>query len=67
MSLQDTWNGELPFGGQAKQVALCQDAQNHLELYYIGTGGRLYQNTQMPYGKEINLIDVAGVCWHFVA
>ena len=21
---------------------------------------------QMPYGKESNLIDLAGVCWHFV-
>ncbi|HCW08849.1 MAG TPA: hypothetical protein DGG95_15950 [Cytophagales bacterium] len=22
--------------------------------------------TQQPYGKEVNLIDIAGVCWHFV-
>jgi hypothetical protein len=22
--------------------------------------------TQQPYGKELNIIDVAGVCWHFV-
>jgi|GEM_PF-198652 len=21
---------------------------------------------QQPYGKEVNIIDVAGVCWHFV-
>lgn len=21
---------------------------------------------QQPYGKEVNLIDIAGVCWHFV-
>jgi hypothetical protein len=20
----------------------------------------------MPYGKEVNIIDIAGVCWHFV-
>lgn len=19
-----------------------------------------------PYGKEVNLIDIAGVCWHFI-
>jgi hypothetical protein len=29
-------------------------------------GIRLGKITQMPYGKEINLIDMAGVCWHFV-
>lgn len=22
--------------------------------------------TPQPYGKEVNIIDVAGVCWHFV-
>jgi hypothetical protein len=22
--------------------------------------------TMQPYGKEVNLIDMAGVCWHFV-
>ena len=22
--------------------------------------------TQQPYGKEVNVIDIAGVCWHFV-
>ena len=22
--------------------------------------------TQMPYGREVNIIDIAGVCWHFV-
>jgi hypothetical protein len=21
---------------------------------------------EMPYGKEVNMIDCAGVCWHFV-
>ncbi|CAN5231454.1 hypothetical protein BH11BAC5_BH11BAC5_52800 [soil metagenome] len=21
---------------------------------------------QRPYGKEVNIIDIAGVCWHFV-
>ncbi|HET6254494.1 MAG TPA: hypothetical protein VFE32_10490 [Puia sp.] len=22
--------------------------------------------TQQPYGKEVNIIDIAGVCWHFI-
>jgi hypothetical protein len=22
--------------------------------------------TEQPYGKEVNIIDIAGVCWHFV-
>jgi hypothetical protein len=29
-------------------------------------GIRVSQPKQMPYGKESNLIDMAGVCWHFV-
>lgn len=29
-------------------------------------GIRIGKVTQQPYGKEVNLIDTAGVCWHFV-
>ncbi len=29
-------------------------------------GIRISKITQQPYGKELNLIDIAGVCWHFV-
>ena len=29
-------------------------------------GIRLGKPAQMPYGKEVNIIDPAGVCWHFV-
>lgn len=29
-------------------------------------GIRIGQPTQQPYGKEVNVIDKAGVCWHFV-
>jgi hypothetical protein len=25
--------------------------------------GKVYE---MPYGREVNIIDIAGVCWHFV-
>jgi hypothetical protein len=21
---------------------------------------------EQPYGKEVNIIDIAGVCWHFI-
>lgn len=27
---------------------------------------RVSKITQQPYGKEVNVIDLAGVCWHFV-
>ena len=27
---------------------------------------RIGQLTPQPYGKEVNIIDIAGVCWHFV-
>ena len=29
-------------------------------------GIRLGNPTDMPYGREVNIIDLAGVCWHFV-
>jgi hypothetical protein len=29
-------------------------------------GIRITKPTMQPYGKEVNLIDMAGVCWHFV-
>ena len=29
-------------------------------------GIRISLPNQMPYGKESNIIDMAGVCWHFV-
>lgn len=27
---------------------------------------RVSEVTQQPYGKEVNIIDIAGICWHFV-
>lgn len=30
-------------------------------------GIRLSKPTDQPYGREVNLIDLAGVCWHFVS
>ena len=29
-------------------------------------GIRIVKPTMQPYGKEVNIIDKAGVCWHFV-
>lgn len=29
-------------------------------------GIRVGEVSQQPYGKEVNIIDIAGVCWHFV-
>ncbi len=29
-------------------------------------GIRIGAVSQQPYGREVNLIDIAGVCWHFV-
>ena len=29
-------------------------------------GIRLAKPAQQPYGIEVNIIDIAGVCWHFV-
>jgi predicted lactoylglutathione lyase len=29
-------------------------------------GIRIGEVTNQPYGREVNIIDIAGVCWHFV-
>lgn len=29
-------------------------------------GVRLSPPAKVPYGREVNMIDLAGVCWHFV-
>lgn len=29
-------------------------------------GIRIGEITPQPYGREVNVIDIAGVCWHFV-
>jgi hypothetical protein len=29
-------------------------------------GIRIGEVSQQPYGKEVNIIDMAGVCWHFI-
>jgi len=29
-------------------------------------GIRISKPTEQPYGREVNIIDIAGVCWHFV-
>lgn len=29
-------------------------------------GIRINKPVSQPYGKEVNLVDLAGVCWHFV-
>ncbi len=29
-------------------------------------GVKLREPTDFPHGREVNLIDIAGVCWHFV-
>ena len=29
-------------------------------------GIRITKPAKQPYGIEVNIIDIAGVCWHFV-
>lgn len=38
-------------------------SQNQLTVKF---GIRISEIKQQPYGREMNLIDTAGVCWHFV-
>lgn len=29
-------------------------------------GVKISPPANQPYGKEVNIIDIAGVCWHFI-
>jgi len=29
-------------------------------------GIRIGESSDQPFGREVNIIDIAGVCWHFV-
>jgi hypothetical protein len=40
-----------------------QAIENQLAVKF---GIRIGEITNQPYGKEVNIIDNAGVCWHFV-
>jgi hypothetical protein len=31
------------------------------------SGIKIKEPTTFPYGREVHLIDLAGVCWHFAA
>lgn len=55
----------LMFSVKIDNVAALRDevlAKQLPERYGI----RISDIKQEPYGKEMNLIDMAGVCWHFV-
>jgi len=44
--MADSWRGEFPLGGSAKQVAAAENADGRLELFYVGTNNDLYHNWQ---------------------
>ena len=38
----------------------------HKGALVLVNGVRIGNVSDMPYGREVNIIDMAGVCWHFV-
>ncbi len=58
----------------AENLMMTVKVSNAQEFYTFVSGKNLTERfgiritkpTQQPYGKEVNLIDIAGVCWHFV-
>jgi hypothetical protein len=47
MASQNSWGGQFPLGGSANQIAAAQNADGRLEIFYVGTNGDLFRNTQM--------------------
>jgi hypothetical protein len=41
------WHSEFPLGGSANQLAIGQNADGRLELFYAGTSNHLYHNWQI--------------------
>jgi hypothetical protein len=58
----------------AENFMVSVKVSNALEFYHSVIekklpdkyGIRVSPPKQQPYGKEVNIIDIAGVCWHFV-
>lgn len=58
----------------ASNLMISVKVDNVTEFYYEVDDKKLVEKfgiqlgkpMKQPYGKEVNLIDVAGVCWHFV-
>jgi hypothetical protein len=44
---EQQWWGQFLFGGSAQQIAVGQDADGHLEVFYVGTNNYLYHRWQM--------------------
>jgi hypothetical protein len=43
---RDVWGGEAGLGGSANQIAVAQNLDGRLEIFYRGTGNHLYHNWQ---------------------
>jgi hypothetical protein len=56
------WAGETVFpGDSAQQIAVGQNKDGHLEIFYVGTNNDLYHNWQVdPNSKWIDLNGVGG-------
>ncbi|MEO6355790.1 MAG: hypothetical protein ABIU77_03350 [Ferruginibacter sp.] len=58
----------------AENFMLTVKVSNAAEFYHLVIEKKLPEKygikvlppKQRPYGKEVNIIDIAGVCWHFV-
>ena len=48
--------------GNVKEFRNFVEEKRVVEKY----GMRVSKIMNQPYGKEVNMIDLAGVCWHFV-
>ena len=44
---QLNWNGQMPLGGKAKQIATAQDQNGCQHIFYVGLNNHIYQNIQL--------------------
>ncbi len=47
---EQKWWGEFLFGGSAEQIAVGQNEDGHLEVFYVGTNNNLYHRWQLVPG-----------------
>jgi hypothetical protein len=61
------WSESYGLGGEAKEIAVSNNADGRIEIFYVGTNDRLYHRAQvsggwsgeMAYGVEAHEVAVA--------
>jgi hypothetical protein len=60
----ETFAGNFMVRLNVKDLDAWWQAVSHKQLEKTYPGFRIKPPTDFPWGREVNFIDLAGVCWH---